>query len=50
MLGHTVSEIAREHVLSPATIRAQVKSILAKLGVSSQLGAVGLMHQHQQST
>jgi DNA-binding NarL/FixJ family response regulator len=41
-LGRTVSEIAAEGHLSPATVRTQVKSILAKLEVSSQIAAVGL--------
>ena len=32
-------------VVSEATVRTQVKSILAKLEVTSQLAAVGLAHQ-----
>jgi two-component system nitrate/nitrite response regulator NarL len=44
MLGHTVREIAAASVVSEATVRTQVKSILAKLEVSSQLAAVGLAH------
>lgn len=44
MLGHTVREIAASSVVSEATVRTQVKSILAKLEVSSQLAAVGLAH------
>ncbi len=40
--GDTVSEIAAVHVVSEATVRTQVKSILAKLGVTSQLGAVSV--------
>lgn len=43
--GKTVREIARSSVVSEATVRTQVKSILAKLDVSSQLAAVGLAHQ-----
>lgn len=43
--GHTVREIARLSVVSEATVRTQVKSILAKLEVSSQLAAVGIAHQ-----
>ena len=35
-------DIARNRVVSEATVRTQVKSILAKLEVSSQLAAVGL--------
>lgn len=45
MDGHTVREIATESVVSEATVRTQVKSILAKLDVSSQLAAVGLAHK-----
>ncbi|MFC6286287.1 LuxR C-terminal-related transcriptional regulator [Nocardioides sp. GCM10027113] len=42
--GHTVRDIARISVVSEATVRTQVKSILAKLEVSSQLAAVGVAH------
>ena len=45
MLGHTVHDIAVASVVSEATVRTQVKAILAKLHVSSQLAAVGLAHQ-----
>jgi len=45
MRGHTVNEIAATSVVSEATVRTQVKSILAKLEVTSQLAAVGLAHQ-----
>jgi two-component system nitrate/nitrite response regulator NarL len=41
MAGRPVREIARESFVSEATVRTQVKSILAKLEVSSQLAAVG---------
>lgn len=44
MQGHTVRDIAAMSVVSEATVRTQVKSILAKLEVSSQLAAVGLAH------
>ena len=44
MQGRTVREIANLSVVSEATVRTQVKSILAKLEVSSQLAAVGLAH------
>lgn len=43
--GHTVRDIAKVNVVSEATVRTQVKSILAKLEVSSQLAAVGLANQ-----
>lgn len=42
--GTPVRDIARMSVVSEATVRTQVKSILAKLGVTSQLAAVGLAH------
>lgn len=45
MKGHQVKEIADLSVVSEATVRTQVKSILAKLEVSSQLAAVGLAHE-----
>ena len=45
MQGITVREISRASVVSEATVRTQVKSILAKLEVSSQLAAVGLAHR-----
>lgn len=45
MRGRTVNEIASIGVVSEATVRTQVKSILAKLGVSSQIAAVGLAHR-----
>jgi two-component system, NarL family, nitrate/nitrite response regulator NarL len=45
MKGHQVREIAHQSVVSEARVRTQVKSILAKLEVSSQLGAVGLAHE-----
>jgi DNA-binding NarL/FixJ family response regulator len=40
--GETVRKIARSSFVSEATVRTQVKSILAKLGVSSQLAAVSM--------
>ncbi len=42
MRGRQVRDIARAGVVSEATVRTQVKSILHKLDVSSQLAAVGL--------
>lgn len=39
--GRTVTEIARLACVSEGTVRSQVRSILAKLQVSSQLAAVG---------
>lgn len=43
--GNQVREIARRRVVSEATVRTQVKAILAKLEVSSQVAAVGLAHR-----
>jgi two-component system, NarL family, nitrate/nitrite response regulator NarL len=40
--GKRVADVAREYVVSPATVRTQVRSILAKLEVGSQLEAVAL--------
>jgi DNA-binding NarL/FixJ family response regulator len=45
MQGRTVHDIAAASVVSEATVRTQVKSILSKLEVSSQLAAVGLANQ-----
>ena len=45
MMGRTVKEIAHAGVVSEATVRTQVKAILAKLNVTSQIAAVGLAHQ-----
>ncbi|TIC81806.1 LuxR C-terminal-related transcriptional regulator [Nocardioides sp. GY 10127] len=45
MDGRTVAEIADIETLSPATVRTQVKSVLGKLEVSSQLAAVGAAHR-----
>ena len=45
MNGRHVPEIARDAFVSEATVRTQVKSILAKLEVSSQLAAVGAAHR-----
>ncbi|MCW2780157.1 MAG: degU 1 [Marmoricola sp.] len=42
--GKQVREIARGSFVSEATVRTQVKSILAKMGVSSQLAAVSMAH------
>ncbi len=45
MNGQPVRDIARQSFVSEATVRTQVKSILAKLDVTSQLAAVGAAHQ-----
>ncbi len=43
--GRQVREIAALSVVSEATVRTQAKAILSKLGVSSQLAAVGMARQ-----
>jgi DNA-binding NarL/FixJ family response regulator len=40
--GHCAEEIAKASFVSISTVRSQIKSILHKLGVSSQLAAVAL--------
>lgn len=45
MAGRTAVEIARLSVVSEATVRSQIKAILAKLEVSSQLTAVGIARE-----
>jgi DNA-binding NarL/FixJ family response regulator len=45
MLGRPVRDIARGRVVSEATVRTQVKSILSKLEANSQLAAVGDAHR-----
>ncbi len=47
MLGHHVRDIAQLNVVSQATVRTQVKSILDKLEVCSQLSAVGVAYRAQ---
>ncbi|MCW2772560.1 MAG: LuxR family transcriptional regulator [Nocardioides sp.] len=42
--GQTVHEIAASGGVSEATVRTQVKSILAKLEVTSQIAAIGIVH------
>ena len=43
--GKRVREVAEEAFVSEATVRTQVKSILAKLGVNSQLAAVAMARE-----
>jgi len=45
MQGKSADTIAEESVVSVATIRTQIRSILAKLGVNSQLAAVARAQQ-----
>lgn len=45
MAGLQVGEIARQRFVSESTVRTQVKAVLAKLQVGSQLTAVGMAHK-----
>lgn len=45
MQGHKVRDVARRSGTAESTVRTQVKSLLAKLEVTSQLAAVGLAYQ-----
>ncbi|MDF1606290.1 response regulator transcription factor [Nocardioides sp. YIM 152315] len=45
MGGLCTAEIARRSVVSEATVRTQIKSVLSKLGVRSQLAAVAVAHR-----
>ncbi|GAA3549852.1 response regulator [Nocardioides daeguensis] len=45
MRGESVRDVAHAFVVSESTVRTQVKRILAKLEVSSQLTAVGLANR-----
>jgi DNA-binding NarL/FixJ family response regulator len=44
-LGHTVGEIAELNGVAPSTVRSQVRSVLRKLGVNSQLAASALFEK-----
>lgn len=46
MKGATAPQIARSWCLSEATVRTQIKSILSKLEVGTQLAAVATAHRH----
>ncbi|WP_141798823.1 response regulator transcription factor [Nocardioides sp. SLBN-35] len=45
MTGAQVRDIARDRVVSEATVRTQVKNILSKLRTTSQLAAVGAAYR-----
>lgn len=45
-LGHTVGEIAAMNGVAPSTVRSQVRSVLRKLGVNSQLAASALFEKY----
>lgn len=45
--GMSVKEIAQARVTSVNTVRSQVKNMLAKLGVGTQLKAVAIYHRQE---
>jgi len=45
--GHRAAAIAEEFVVSLTTVRSQIRSVLLKLGVNSQLEAVALARQRR---
>jgi two-component system, NarL family, nitrate/nitrite response regulator NarL len=45
--GLTAEEIARRHVVALTTVRTQIRAVLRKLGVRSQLAAVALADAHR---
>ena len=45
MRGETARDISRQSFVSLPTVRSQIRSILIKLGVSSQLAAVVLAYR-----
>lgn len=45
--GLTAAEIAGAEYVTVATVRSQIRSVLMKLGVRSQLAAVALANQRQ---
>jgi two-component system nitrate/nitrite response regulator NarL len=47
MAGHQVRDIAKSSSVAETTVRSQVKAILAKLNVTSQIGAVGAAYHAQ---
>jgi DNA-binding NarL/FixJ family response regulator len=42
MEGHCAEDIAKAAIVSISTVRSQIKAILNKLGVNSQLAAVAM--------
>jgi DNA-binding NarL/FixJ family response regulator len=47
--GRRAQAIADESRVSLATVRTQIRAVLAKLGVGSQLEAVSLFHEHERT-
>lgn len=48
MEGLSADEIARSHFVAVTTVRSQIRSVLQKLGVRSQLAAVALADNHRE--
>lgn len=46
--GLSAEEIAREHFVALTTVRSQIRAVLQKLGVRSQLAAVALADTHRE--
>lgn len=46
--GLTAEEIAREHFVAVTTVRSQIRAVLQKLGVRSQLAAVAVADAHRE--
>lgn len=47
MDGQTPTDLADRHYVSVATVRTQIKSVLSKLSVGSQLQAVAMANRHR---
>ena len=45
--GLSAAEIAKKHYVSLATVRSQIRAVLVKLGVNSQLAAVAIATEHR---
>lgn len=45
--GHSAEEIAQQHYVALTTVRSQIRSVLQKLGVRSQLAAVAIADAHR---
>ena len=48
MEGLNAEEIAQAHFVAVTTVRSQIRSVLQKLGVRSQLAAVALADGHRE--
>ncbi len=49
MEGLNADEIAQSHFVAVTTVRSQIRSVLQKLGVRSQLAAVALADNHREA-